>query len=409
MTVHGDEAHDGDEGEQQGVLDEGGATVVVARREARAEPGSELDAVRRPSEPPRGTWGLPGGSADACAPLEAWRLSRTAHSGRVSADSRRGRRRTPWHASGPWTSPPSPPTSPTGSSRSPSTARTVSTPSPSRCSGSCARSSTRSTRTPTIRVVVVTGRGRGFCAGADLGGGRRLLRRRRRQPRHGRSGAGRHRDEGGLLTLRIFECTKPVIAAINGPAVGVGATMTLPMDIRLASETRPVRVRVRPARPGPRGVLVVVPAPGRRDQHRARVDDHRPRVRRAGGARPRARPIRPRPRRPAARRLRAGRRDRLHHLRRVGGHDPPDALADARRVPPDGRPPRRLTGHRVARPVGGRPRRRDVVPREAPARSSPTRSPPTSRRCGPGGRTELDVARADPRVAAASRRGADRA
>ena len=44
-----------------------------------------------------------------------------------------------------------------------------------------------------------------------------------------------HRDEGGLLTLRIFRCTKPVIAAVNGPAVGIGVTMTLPMDLRLAS------------------------------------------------------------------------------------------------------------------------------------------------------------------------------
>jgi enoyl-CoA hydratase/carnithine racemase len=46
-----------------------------------------------------------------------------------------------------------------------------------------------------------------------------------------------HRDEGGLVTLRIFQCTKPVIAAVNGPAVGVGVTMTLPVDIRLASES----------------------------------------------------------------------------------------------------------------------------------------------------------------------------
>ena len=52
------------------------------------------------------------------------------------------------------------------------------------------------------------------------------------------SGAGvRLRDEGGLVSLRIFKCTKPVIAAINGPAVGVGVTMTLPMDIRLASDS----------------------------------------------------------------------------------------------------------------------------------------------------------------------------
>jgi enoyl-CoA hydratase/carnithine racemase len=80
-----------------------------------------------------------------------------------------------------------------------------------------------------VRVVIVTGRGRGFCAGADLGGGGGTF---------DSSGApkGTHRDEGGLVTLRIFKSTKPVIAAVNGPAVGVGVTMTLPMDIRLASE-----------------------------------------------------------------------------------------------------------------------------------------------------------------------------
>ena len=91
---------------------------------------------------------------------------------------------------------------------------------------------------PEVRVVVVTGRGRGFCAGADLAGGGDAFDVTAGSPATG-SGEGprRHRDEGGLLTLRIFQCTKPVIAAVNGPAVGVGATMTLPMDIRLASET----------------------------------------------------------------------------------------------------------------------------------------------------------------------------
>ncbi len=78
-----------------------------------------------------------------------------------------------------------------------------------------------------VRAVVVTGAGRGFCAGADLsGGGGRFDR-----------GAVDEavRDEGGRVSLRIYASNKPVIAAINGPAVGVGVTMTLPMDIRLAS------------------------------------------------------------------------------------------------------------------------------------------------------------------------------
>jgi enoyl-CoA hydratase/carnithine racemase len=81
-----------------------------------------------------------------------------------------------------------------------------------------------------IRVVIVTGAGRGFCAGADLEKGGATFD-------HGEEAAGEERrDGGGLCTLRIYECTKPVIAAINGPAVGVGVTMTLAMDVRIASE-----------------------------------------------------------------------------------------------------------------------------------------------------------------------------
>ncbi len=83
------------------------------------------------------------------------------------------------------------------------------------------------------RAVIVTGAGRAFCAGADLGGGGETF-----------SGGGSDietpvgvvRDGGGMVTLRIFDCTKPVIGAINGAAVGIGVTMTLPMDIRLASD-----------------------------------------------------------------------------------------------------------------------------------------------------------------------------
>ena len=81
-----------------------------------------------------------------------------------------------------------------------------------------------------IRVVIITGAGRGFCAGADLGEGGGTFD-------HSEDlAAAEHRDGGGLCTLRIYECTKPVIAAINGPAVGVGVTLTLAMDVRIASE-----------------------------------------------------------------------------------------------------------------------------------------------------------------------------
>src|SRR5215216_4013139 len=82
-----------------------------------------------------------------------------------------------------------------------------------------------------VRAVIVTGAGRGFCAGADLQAGGETFDYRARGVADDVP-----RDGGGQVTLRIFDCTKPVIAAINGPAVGVGATMTLPMDVRLASD-----------------------------------------------------------------------------------------------------------------------------------------------------------------------------
>jgi len=85
-----------------------------------------------------------------------------------------------------------------------------------------------------IRAVIVTGAGRAFCAGADLGRGGATFDRT--APDSGRT-LETHRDGGGMVTLRIYDLKKPVIAAINGPAVGVGINMTLPMDIRLASET----------------------------------------------------------------------------------------------------------------------------------------------------------------------------
>jgi enoyl-CoA hydratase/carnithine racemase len=99
-----------------------------------------------------------------------------------------------------------------------------------------------------VRVVIVTGAGRGFCAGADLSAGAKTFDYDSRTDRPEKAGVPitngevewSHegvRDGGGRVTLRIYESLKPVIAAVNGPAVGIGVTMQLPMDIRIASET----------------------------------------------------------------------------------------------------------------------------------------------------------------------------
>ena len=85
-----------------------------------------------------------------------------------------------------------------------------------------------------VRVVIVTGAGRAFCAGADLSGGTGTFDYAKRADKDD-AGTEDHRDGGGRVSLAIYSSKKPVIAAINGPAVGVGVTMTLPMDIRIAS------------------------------------------------------------------------------------------------------------------------------------------------------------------------------
>jgi enoyl-CoA hydratase/carnithine racemase len=105
----------------------------------------------------------------------------------------------------------------------------------------------RADKDDNVRAIIVTGAGRGFCAGADLSAGASTFDPQARDDRPERKLATKSdgsvdwgnesvRDGGGRLTLRIYECLKPVIAAVNGPAVGVGVTMQLPMDVRLASE-----------------------------------------------------------------------------------------------------------------------------------------------------------------------------
>jgi enoyl-CoA hydratase/carnithine racemase len=98
-------------------------------------------------------------------------------------------------------------------------------------------------RDDNVRAIIVTGAGRGFCAGADLSSGADTFDRDAKRGPVKRLANGNvdysdpnTRDGGGQVTLRIFKCLKPVIGAINGAAVGIGVTMQLAMDIRIASE-----------------------------------------------------------------------------------------------------------------------------------------------------------------------------
>ena len=184
-----------------------------------------------------------------------------------------------------------------------------------------------------VRVVIVTGAGRAFCAGADLSSGGKTFDYAKRgdAERDAHKVGEVYRDGGGMVTLRMFKSLKPVIGAINGAAVGIGMTMQLPMDIRLAS------------------------APTRASASCSHAAASRPRRRRAGscrawwacrrrwsGASPAACStphealarglVRSAacPGRAAARGACTGARDRRQHRAGVGGADAADAVAHGR-------------------------------------------------------------------------------
>ena len=130
-----------------------------------------------------------------------------------------------------------------------------------------------------VRAVIVTGEGRGFCAGADLGSGGNTF------DASGQERLEDHRDGGGQVTLRIFESKKPIIAAINGPAVGVGITMTLPDGCPSCEPEREGGVCLRAPRNRPRSRIELVPAAHRRHQPGDGVGGDGANLLRRGGAR----------------------------------------------------------------------------------------------------------------------------
>jgi enoyl-CoA hydratase/carnithine racemase len=226
-----------------------------------------------------------------------------------------------------------------------------------------------------VRAVIVTGAGRAFCAGADLSRGGATFDRNARPDRPpvptGPDGAPdlsheAARDGGGRLTLRIFNCRKPVIAAVNGAAVGIGVTMLLPMDVRIASEDARFGFVFSqrgivpeacssffPAAPGrhPAGARLVLRGrgvPGLRGARRRPREQGRGRARALAG--------------------RAGVGARVHReiCAGLGRTDPSDDVADARRRSSDGGAPARQPRHVPPRPQRRRQGRHRRFPGETP-------------------------------------------
>ncbi len=220
-----------------------------------------------------------------------------------------------------------------------------------------------------VRAIIMTGAGRGYCAGADLAAGGETFDYAARAAEGSlltEPVGGVPRDNGGQFTLRIFACTKPVIGAINGPAVGVGATMTLPMDVRLASDD--ARMGFVFARRGivpeacsswflPRVVGISRAmewvSTGRVFSAQEGLDAGLLRSLHSSEELL-----------PAARAL--AHRDRREHRARVRRARAADDVADARRRASDARPPRRLARDARARAVRRRNRGDHLVSREAP-------------------------------------------
>ncbi len=193
-----------------------------------------------------------------------------------------------------------------------------------------------------VRAVIVTGSGRGFCAGADLGTGGGSFDADATGVK-----ATSHtypRDFGGLLTLRIFESKKPVIAAINGPAVGIGITMTLPMDVRLVADNAKIGFVF-----AGRGIVPEAASSWFLPRvvgigQASRVEHDGPSVQGRRGARRWAGSQRASARRAAAGSPCARHRDRDQRCADLGGPHPSDDVAHARGRPSDGGPQDRLAG-----------------------------------------------------------------